>query len=276
MLQPKVRTKYDRMFERKNQNILSEHFNKLVDHSDDGGSDTDDDFITLKRADHALDDAALPEHTVVSKRKQKMATSKKAIAKSGPKGHKLVFDEDGNAHEVYELKTAEEVFKGADDVKEAGRRFAEDERGRLKEADVRDREEAKEKKKEKKRKRKEREREVSCLPSVLREWVLTRRCRKWAWMLVHPWQSLTQWMTMDMLAQTSTCRRHRTTRTTRHHHLNVLRTRSRHWRRRRSGRWHFCIADDSLLLPALISHTLIITWSLDVNPFCLDPETYST
>ena len=158
-LQPKVRTKYDRMFERKNQNILSEHFTKLVEHSDDG-SGSDDDFITLKRADHALDEAALPEHATVSKRKQKMALSKKALAKSGPKGHKLVFDDEGRPHEVYEMKTAEEVFKGDDDVREAGRRFADDERGKLREADVFDREVAKEKKKEKKRKRKEREREV--------------------------------------------------------------------------------------------------------------------
>lgn len=156
--QPKVRTKYDRMFERKNQNILSEHFTKLVDHATD--SDSDDDFITLKRADHDLNDPELLEHDFASKRKLKMALSKKAIAKGGPKGRKLVFDEEGNPHELYEMKTAEEVFKGKDDVKEAGRKFAEDERGKLREADVLDREEAKEKKKEKKRKRKEREREV--------------------------------------------------------------------------------------------------------------------
>ena len=47
-----MRTKYDRLFERKNQNILSEHYTKLIDH---GGSDSDDEFLTLKRADHDLD-----------------------------------------------------------------------------------------------------------------------------------------------------------------------------------------------------------------------------
>ncbi|GJE93447.1 DEAD/DEAH box helicase [Phanerochaete sordida] len=153
---PKVRTKYDRMFERKNQNILSEHFNKLVDHSDAG--DSDDDFITLKRADHALEDMELPEHEVTSKRKQRLALSKKALAARGPTNSKLVFDDDGQAHEIYELQTAEEAFAG-DDVHAAGRRFAEEERGKLREADVVDRAVAKEKKKEKKRKRKERERE---------------------------------------------------------------------------------------------------------------------
>jgi ATP-dependent RNA helicase DDX10/DBP4 len=41
------------MFERKNRGVLSEHYNKLVDHtSEDSGSD--EDFITPKRADHDL------------------------------------------------------------------------------------------------------------------------------------------------------------------------------------------------------------------------------
>ncbi|KAI0942852.1 hypothetical protein AcV7_002148 [Taiwanofungus camphoratus] len=156
----RVRTKYDRMFERKNQNILSEHYTKLVDHSLDRDADSEDEFITLKRADHELPgNDELPESDFISKRKLKMATSKKALAKSGPKGNKLVFDDDGNPHEIYEMKTAEEVFKGVDDVKEAGRKFVEGERGRLKEADVVDKAQAKEKKREKKRKRKERERE---------------------------------------------------------------------------------------------------------------------
>ncbi|PIL37625.1 hypothetical protein GSI_01319 [Ganoderma sinense ZZ0214-1] len=89
-----------------------------------------------------------------------MALSKKALAKSGPRGHKLVFDDAGDAHEVYELKDAGEVFVGGkEEVMEAGRRFAESERGKLRAADVEDKAEAKEKKREKKRKRKERERE---------------------------------------------------------------------------------------------------------------------
>ena len=155
--QPKVRTKYDRMFERKNQNILSEHFNKLVEHED---ADDDDDFITLKRANHDLEDKEAREHEYTSKRKQKMEGTKKSLLKHGPRGTKLVFDEEGAAHEVYEMKTAEEVFRDKEEVKEAGRKFAESERSRLKEADVVDKALAKEKKREKKRKRKERERQV--------------------------------------------------------------------------------------------------------------------
>ena len=154
------------MFERKNQNILSAHYTKLVDHGgdDSDGSDSENDFITLKRADHDLadvpDDITLESgHT--SKRKAKMSLSKKTLAKYGEKGHKLVFDDEGEAHEVYEMQDVASVFKDASEVREAGRRFAEEERGRLVHADVTDKAEAKEKKREKKRKRKEREREVS-------------------------------------------------------------------------------------------------------------------
>ncbi|KAI0268060.1 hypothetical protein BGY98DRAFT_1020505, partial [Russula aff. rugulosa BPL654] len=50
-----VRTKYERMFERKNRGVLSEHYNKLVDHTSElEASGSDEDFITLKRADNDL------------------------------------------------------------------------------------------------------------------------------------------------------------------------------------------------------------------------------
>ncbi|KAI0767518.1 DEAD-domain-containing protein [Fomes fomentarius] len=157
----RVRTKYDRMFERKNQNILSEHYQKLVDHGLDADDGSDDEFITLKRADHDLDPATAVDidDGYASKRKAKMALSKKALGRYGEKGHKLVFDDAGEAHEVYEMKSTADVFRDERAVFEAGRQFAETERGKLKEADVLDKAVAKEKKREKKRKRKERERE---------------------------------------------------------------------------------------------------------------------
>lgn len=168
-----VKTKYDRMFGRKNQNILSEHYTKLVDH----GSDSDDDFITLKRADHALpDDPTAPspfdptEPTEVagtfdsaenlSKRKLKMSKSKKAMLKFKGAPTRLVFDDEGQGHEIYEMRDVDEVFDGEKGALEEGRRFAEEERERLRVVDGMDKKEAREKKRERKRKRKEREREV--------------------------------------------------------------------------------------------------------------------
>jgi ATP-dependent RNA helicase DDX10/DBP4 len=143
------------MFERKNQKF--EHYSKLIDH--DGASDDGDDLITLKREDHGLSsDSEGHKEDNLSRRKLKMSRSKRAMLKSTELGRKLVFDEEGNPHELYEMGDAEEFFKaGPEGVKDAGKKFVEGERGRLKVADVADKEEAKEKKREKKRKRKERE-----------------------------------------------------------------------------------------------------------------------
>ncbi|KAG6898320.1 hypothetical protein C0992_011912 [Termitomyces sp. T32_za158] len=154
-----VRTKYDRMFERKNQGVLSEHYSKLIDH--DAADDDGEDFITLKRADHDLSDEDSPmDPGDLSKRKLKLGRAKRAIAKNGiPK--KLVFDEEGEGHEIYELAEADDWYKskgGLTGVQAEGQKFAEDERGKMKIADVTDKEVAREKKREKKRKRKERER----------------------------------------------------------------------------------------------------------------------
>ncbi|SPO31003.1 probable HCA4 - can suppress the U14 snoRNA rRNA processing function [Ustilago trichophora] len=250
----KVRTKYDRMFERKNQDILSEHYSKLIaddvssaessddsegsedgSDSDDGSSDEDeadgeetrygrsaarrkedrligsdtsdseddsdddrgaealrgsksaskahtiggdagDDFLTLKRADHALEDdgdaygiggddipitmeqAKADATENLSKRKLAMGQSKKALALAGKRGigEKLIFDEDGEAHALYELQD-EEAFKKQGDARTQAQRWEEEERERMQEADVKDKELAKEKRREKRRRQKERE-----------------------------------------------------------------------------------------------------------------------
>ena len=146
------------MFGRKNQTILSSHYGKLVEQDETPGSngvdnDDDQDFFSLKRADHDLP-TDLAEYSDLSKRKIRMMKSKKALAKTGPRGTKLIFDEDGQAHELYEFKDAKDV-----DVERDGAEFMRKEIGRMQRADVDDKEVAKEKKREKKRKRKERERE---------------------------------------------------------------------------------------------------------------------
>ncbi|KAG2136003.1 P-loop containing nucleoside triphosphate hydrolase protein [Suillus clintonianus] len=154
---PGVRTKYDRMFERKNQNILSAHYSKLIDHGD--AVDDNEDFITLKRSNHDLSDTdANPEIDNLSKRKLKLSRTKRAVAKFGQLGQKLIFDDEGNPHEIYEMVDPAEFYKGGlEGAKEAGKAFVEGEKAKLKGADVVDKMEAKDKKREKKRKRKERE-----------------------------------------------------------------------------------------------------------------------
>jgi ATP-dependent RNA helicase DDX10/DBP4 len=145
------------MFGRKNQTILSSHYGKLVEQDEtpesNAGDNDDDDFFSLKRADHDLP-TDLTAHSDLSKRKIRMMKSKKALAKAGPRGTKLVFDEDGQAHELYEFKDVNDV-----DVQGDGAEFMRKEIGKMQRADVDDKAVAKEKKREKKRKRKERERE---------------------------------------------------------------------------------------------------------------------
>ncbi|RAK97534.1 RNA-dependent ATPase HCA4 [Aspergillus ibericus CBS 121593] len=192
--EPQVRTKYDRMFERRNQDVLADHYSKLI--NDDGtmvetaqateDADEDDDFLSVKRryeaGDKDLDVAGSSsededekagsktgtkvvqldgKETLVidSKRREKLLKSKKKLLKFKGKGTKLVYDDEGNAHEIYEMED-EEQFKAKGDAKEQRARFLAEETERTRQADVEDKEVAKQKKREKKEKRKAREREL--------------------------------------------------------------------------------------------------------------------
>jgi ATP-dependent RNA helicase DDX10/DBP4 len=73
------------------------------------------------------------------------------------KGKKLVFDDEGNAHEMYELED-EDDFRAKGLPEEQRQKFIDAERDAVAEADVLDKAAAKAKRKEKARKRKERER----------------------------------------------------------------------------------------------------------------------
>lgn len=189
-----VRTKYDRMFERQNQDVLAEHYKKLVRDGDDdanafsgagGAGDGDDDFMAVKRripADSddeedanetfgidASTDPAVPGGRVVnlagasqplvvdSHRREKLLKSKKKLLQFMDKGKKVVFDDEGNPHEVYELE-GEEEFKARGLPEEQRQKFIEEAKKIVEEADVDDKAAAREKRREKLRKRKEKER----------------------------------------------------------------------------------------------------------------------
>lgn len=150
------------MFGRKNQDVLTQHYDKLVDR--DAGDD-DDDFMTLKRVDHELpDEDAVPlvhiKEDNLSHRKAKLGNAKKTILLHASTSKKLVFNDDGEARVANAVADADEWVKekgGMEGVMQEVAKYAEDGRSKLKVADVVDKEEAKEKKREKKRKRKERE-----------------------------------------------------------------------------------------------------------------------
>ncbi|KAI8087481.1 P-loop containing nucleoside triphosphate hydrolase protein [Thamnidium elegans] len=160
------KTKVDRMFQRKNQDILSEHYSKLVDfegdklHVEGEEEEDDEDFLKIQRADHELEseseeDMNEIEGQNISKRKLKM--SKKERVKNMPRGDKLIFDDDGVAHPMYELVDEKDFLKDGD-AKSQIKAFIEEKGEAMETADKEDKEFAKQKKLEKKIKRKERAR----------------------------------------------------------------------------------------------------------------------
>lgn len=158
----KVRTKYDKMFERKNQDVLSEHYMKLnsgLQGGDDDETDEEDDFLKVKRHDNEVQTEDLPQLEInTSKRAMKKALSRKLTAMKGEKGAKLVFDDEGEAHPVYELDDEEAFLKeGPSKVKSE---FLSGEREKMTKADEVDKDIVKEKRAEKKRRRKELERQM--------------------------------------------------------------------------------------------------------------------
>lgn len=168
-----VRTKVQKMFERTNQDVLSSHYRKMVGDAGQDDNDEEADFFKTKRTlvDDDLDEAAgeqdgdedkLPKVVdfggeqqliVDSKRREKLLKSKKKLLKFKGHGQKLVFDDDGNAHPIYEL-VDEDDFKAQGPVEELRRQFVEDESGKVAEADVEDKELARQKRKEKRDRRK--------------------------------------------------------------------------------------------------------------------------
>lgn len=189
-----VRTKYDRMFERQNQDVLADHYKKLVQDAEaEGASDENDftgearnagndegDFLAVKRRIPAEgedadtegaenDDPTAPKGKVIhlagasqpliidSNRREKLLKSKKKLLNFMDKGKKLIYDDEGNAHEMYELED-EDDFRAKGLPEKQRQKFLDAERDAVAQADVLDKAAAKAKRREKARKRKERER----------------------------------------------------------------------------------------------------------------------
>lgn len=157
----KMRTKYDRMFDRKNQTVLSEQYLNMTGtkiRKDGEDEDEEDDFMQVKRKDHDIAEDDLPDLSLpVSKRSAKKALSKKLSLANHGLPTKLKFDDDGEAHPLYELED-EEDFKSKGDATTQKKEYVEKEKMAMQDADVEDKELAREKRQEKKRKRKEAER----------------------------------------------------------------------------------------------------------------------
>ena len=169
-----TRTKYDRMFERKNQDILSHHYQKLLDNDPDTEKvdlDEDGGFLKVKRrlVDHSsqtgdseangdLDHSGsvrlihgLGKSPIVidSKRKEKQLQSKKKLLKLKDKGTKFVFDDEGQARPIYELEDENQFRqRGTADMQKL--KFLDAEQRKLQAADIADKQTVKDKRRKKK------------------------------------------------------------------------------------------------------------------------------
>lgn len=169
-----VRTKFEKMEGRTNQDVLSSHYRKLIGDAEDDDGEDDQDFLSVKRVlgDDDLDEAARAERAaapkvislgsqefiVDSNRREKLLTSRKKLLKFRGAGTKTVFDDDGNPHALYEFGDDDE-FRDRAPAERLRERFVEAEAARAREADVEDKQLAKERRRERRDKRKERERE---------------------------------------------------------------------------------------------------------------------
>lgn len=170
-----VRTKYDRMFERTNQDVLAGHHTKLIDGDDppqqnDQSRSNDANFLTVKRRiDPQPIEATKPELENASKskviyglgkdpviidsrRKEKLLKSKKKMLKLRDKGTKVVFDNEGQPHQIYELEN-EDQFKERGPAVAQKAKFLEAEQRHLESIDIKDKQAARLKKRERKEKK---------------------------------------------------------------------------------------------------------------------------
>ena len=178
-----TRTKYDRMFERRNQDVLADHYTKLInegpiDQQPSGANADEGDFLEVKcRFTRNIDP---PNHSprenqsppppstqilpnpsaapiiIDSNRKAKMLHSKKKLLRYKPHGTKLVFDSAGHAHPIYELEN-EAQFQARGPAAAQQAQFLTAEQERLREADLADKQTLRDKRREKKEKRKARQ-----------------------------------------------------------------------------------------------------------------------
>ena len=177
------KTKYDRMFDRTNQDVFADHYAKLIDDDDkdsvniQGNDGKDLDFMSVKRRLSVSSNAQSDDQEgtiapkarkaeingvvlkIDSKRKEKLLKSKKKLLKLKEKGKKLVFDDEGQPHELYELED-EDQFRQRGPADAQKSQFLSAEQQRLRHADLDDKLAAKMKRKEKKEKRKAREAEA--------------------------------------------------------------------------------------------------------------------
>ncbi|KAJ3168309.1 ATP-dependent RNA helicase dbp4 [Geranomyces variabilis] len=164
----KVITNVDKMFAKKNLTILSDHYKalKASDSDDEAEAESlvaarepsgDDDFLTLKRADHEIDElpgAAPPAESLTHR--QILKARAKELKQRGL-GTKLYFDEDGKPMPAFEMEKLSDFVK-KEDLETRHKKYIDAQIKDMSEVDQVDKEVARQKLKERKKELKMKER----------------------------------------------------------------------------------------------------------------------
>ncbi|KAL5036436.1 ATP-dependent RNA helicase dbp4 [Batrachochytrium dendrobatidis] len=135
----KVKTRVDKMFEKKNLTVLSEHYAKLKNQSESDTNDDEQDFLQIKRANHDIDDKDISSHASAQEitHRQRLKLKKKALAQLGL-SKKVIFDEEGNPVNAFQMETLDE-FEKSQDIASRQKGYIETSTAAMKEADEMDR-----------------------------------------------------------------------------------------------------------------------------------------
>ncbi|RKP18111.1 DEAD-domain-containing protein [Rozella allomycis CSF55] len=149
--QPKTRV--DKMFQRRNLDVLSEHYNKLRQNEEEN----DDDIFTLKRVDHSIEEVKIPNNEPLEmSRRDILKTKKKHLLKKEKNNLHVVFDEDGQETNLLALENEKE-FINQRPMEERILERLDEAQNEMSIKDIEDKEIAKQKRREKKWEKKQKE-----------------------------------------------------------------------------------------------------------------------
>ncbi|KAJ3336455.1 ATP-dependent RNA helicase dbp4 [Gonapodya sp. JEL0774] len=157
-------TRVDRLFQRKNQTVLSEHYQKMTNPATTGFhpdalDPQDTDLFELKRKDHQLDGLETETKPPVPLSKRQLIRRKEKELKSRGLGKKAFFDDEGNAVPFYQLEHEEKFHSSlGGDIQTKITANLESTRQEILEQDAQDKVTEKGKRREKKLAKKEKER----------------------------------------------------------------------------------------------------------------------
>lgn len=192
---PQVRTKADKLFSKKNQNILSSHYEKIKSRDSDTDEcdaestskevakmplvnpfedDAEEDFLTVARKNHDLDGVPTTapgflDRPLSVRDKRNAKSLKRKITKEGASTTRMVYDEDGMPHLAWKLETEQEFAADDDCILAKHQKFLKVTEEVMKSADAEDKVLQKEKLREKRavRKAKNEPKKEAAAPSLL-------------------------------------------------------------------------------------------------------------